>query len=101
MSLNLAKQIATWTEESNEINQVSFIQWCSQQELHNLPLCHQGNSFRCNIKSPPPRAPQGSNYQYDYSRYSFDIVTLKVHIIQYLICMVLTSNAMSLHTYIG
>ena len=72
------KQIATWTEESDEFNQVSFIRWCSQQELINLPLCHQGNSFRCNIKSPPPRAPPGSNYQYDYSSYIFDIVTLQV-----------------------
>ena len=77
MSLTL-KQIANWTEESDKLEQISFIRWCSQQELSSLPLCHKGNSFRCNIKSPPLKAPDDSNYQYDYSRYSFDVVTLEV-----------------------
>ena len=74
----LLKQIATWTEDSSELNQISFIHWCSQLELSNLPLCYDGTSFRCNIKNPPPRAPQGSKYQYDYGQYTFDIVTLLV-----------------------
>ena len=52
----------------------------SQQELSSLPSCHHGNSFRCNvnIKNPPPRAQQGSSYQYNYSYYSFGVVTIPV-----------------------
>ena len=72
------KQVAVWIEESNQLNQTSFIHWCSRLELNNVPLCHQGSSFRCSTKGPPPLAQQGSDYKYDYSRYSFDIVTLQV-----------------------
>ena len=71
-------QIANWTEGNSMLEQVSFIRWCSQQELNNLPLCRKDNSFRCNIRSVLPRAPQGSNYQYDYNLYTFDIVTIQV-----------------------
>ena len=78
LSSQVFVQIATWTEVNHVFDQVSFIRWCSQQELNNLPLCHKDNSFRCNIKSLTPLAPHGSNYRYDYSLYSFDIVTIQV-----------------------
>ena len=82
-------------------DQVSFIRWCSQQELNNLPLCHKDNSFRCNIKSLPPEAPQGSNYRYDYSLYSFDIVTIQVKrlniLLNNVLLMVMKSGSVLLH----
>ena len=32
--------------------------------------------MRCNKKILPPRAPPTSTYQFDYSRYIFDVVTI-------------------------
>ena len=72
-------QVGILTEGSNELNQTSFIHWCSELELNNVPLCHQGSSYRCSRKVSRPKAQLGSNYQYDYSQYSFDIITLQVH----------------------
>ena len=36
--------------------------------------------MRCNKKLSPPRAPASSPYQFDYSRYDFDVVTTEVAI---------------------
>ena len=72
----LLLQIAKWTDESTKIDQVSSIRWCSQQEFIKLPLCQGGSILKCNKKAPPPRAPLTSAYQFDYSRYNFDVVTL-------------------------
>jgi len=44
-----------------------------------MPFCESFNSIGRGVtKIPPPRTPPNSHYQYDYSNYNFDVVTLEV-----------------------
>ena len=70
-------QIATWTDGSVGINQVSYIRWCSQQDFIKLHLCQGSSILKCNKKILPPRAPSTSPYQFDYSQYTFDVITVE------------------------
>ena len=67
--------------EVNETLQIiSPIHWCSHQEANTLHLCQGANNIRCGVtKRPPPKAPPDSRYQYDYSNYNFDVVTIEVN----------------------
>ena len=74
-------QIANWTDENNGINPVSYIRWCTQGEFTQLNLCEGAYKLRCIKKVLPPRALPSSPYNFDYSRYTFDVVTVMVHLI--------------------
>jgi len=72
-------KVATWVEGNETLQTISPIQWCSQQEASIIHLCQGAAGIGCGVtKKLPPRAPPNSRYQYDYSNYNFDIVTIEV-----------------------
>ena len=72
-------KVATWVEGNETLQTISSIRWCSQQEASVIHLCQGAGDIGCGVtKKPPPRAAPNSRYQYDYSNYNFDIVTIEV-----------------------
>jgi len=67
--------------EGNETLQTkSAIGWCTEREAHTILLCQGASSGECDANQRlPPRASASSRYQYDYSNYNFDVVTIEVH----------------------
>jgi len=72
-------QVATWMEGNETIQAISPIRWCSQQDTISIKLCQGVSNTGCSTtKKLPPRALINSPYQYDYSNYNFDVVTIEV-----------------------